>query len=460
MSVESRFREGFVVRHGGRPLIRFLHAADLHLDSPLRDLEKYEGAPVERIRGASRRALENLVQLAIEERVDFVILAGDIYDCDWHDAGTGLFFVGQMAKLSAAGIPVFAVAGNHDAANKMTRKLPYPDNVRVFPPGTSSTITLDHLGVALHGQSYADQAETNNLAIGYPAAVRGMLNIGVLHTALTGRAGHESYAPCLLDDLETREYDYWALGHVHERESVREASFPRVEFPGNTQGRHIREAGAKGCILATANGRGIERVEFRPLDVVRWQRIAIDCAGAADVDDVLQRVNEGFEKSLAVADGRLLAARVELYGSCSCHDALLARQNDVRDNIRAFALQQAEGELWIEKVQVQTRRPRDDAALNEISGDALSAFAAVAEDLSARPEQLKALLEMHEIKALAAKLPSELKEGDDAVLLGDPAWAKALLDLARSLLVDEATRSEAARSEAARPEAARPEAAR
>src|SRR6476659_9261855 len=158
-------------QYGARLLIRFLHAADLHLDSPLRDLEKYEGAPVERIRDASRRALENLVGLAVEERVDFVILAGDVYDGNWHDVGTGLFFVKQMAKLRSANIPVFVIAGNHDAANKMSRRLPYPDNVRIFSHDRAETYTIDTLGVALHGQSYAEQAESRNLALAYPAAV-------------------------------------------------------------------------------------------------------------------------------------------------------------------------------------------------------------------------------------------------------------------------------------------------
>jgi DNA repair exonuclease SbcCD nuclease subunit len=113
-------------------MFRFLHAADLHLDSPLRELERYEGAPVEAIRQASRRALEKLVELAIEERVRFVLISGDVYDGNLQDVKTGLFFVQQLARLREHGISVYLISGNHDAANRMTRRLPYPDNVYSF----------------------------------------------------------------------------------------------------------------------------------------------------------------------------------------------------------------------------------------------------------------------------------------------------------------------------------------
>ncbi len=426
-------------------MIRFLHAADLHLDSPLRGLEKYEGAPIARIRGASRRALENLVKLAIDERVDFVLLAGDIYDGDWLDVGTGLFFVGEMAKLRSAGIPVFLIAGNHDAASKMSRRLPYPDNVRIFPHEHAETFTLDNIGVAVHGQSYADQAESRNLGLGYPGAIKGLLNIGLLHTALSGREGHEPYAPCILEDLLTRDYDYWALGHVHQRESVHTNPFPRVEFPGNLQGRNIREAGAKGCLLVAANGSGTAAAEFHALDVVRWNRIRVDCENAFDRDDIYRRVAAGFEDAVASAEGRMLAARVELHGECSLHDSLLAQTDALRNQVRALAKSFGDDAVWVEKVQVRTARPgvvSDEAPIGE---DALSEFAAVAAELFAQPEQLQALLDMDDIKALAGKVPAELKEGDAALDLSDPAWAKQLLDRARAVLIAEATRKEAGR---------------
>lgn len=423
-------------------MIRFLHAADLHLDSPLKGLERYEGAPVDRLRLASRDALANLVNFAIERKVDFVLLAGDIYDGDWHDTGTGFYFVGQMSRLYDAKIPVYLLAGNHDAANRMSRQLKYPDNVHTFSHERPETFTLDHVGVALHGQGYAEQAEPNNLALTYPGAFKGLLNIGVLHTALTGREGHERYAPCMVEDLLTRNFDYWALGHVHQRESVREGNHPRVEFSGNLQGRHIRETGAKGCLLATSNGSGKIAVEFEPLDVLRWQRVVVECDGVTRFDDVLANVKAKLTDAAAGAKGRLLAVRIEIVGACPCHDSLLARAAALRDNVRAIARPIAEGSIWIEKIAVHTKRP-ETATSVRISDDALSEIAAVASDLAARPESLQEILDLDPFKTLASRLPPELSEGDAAMLLRNPDWARGLLDRARAILISKANAKEA-----------------
>ena len=177
-------------------MFKFLHAADIHLDSPLRGLDRYEGAPADQIRGATRRAFENLVEVALREEVALVVLAGDLYDGDWRDFNTGLFFVKQMARLKEAGIPAYAVSGNHDATSRITRRLPLPENVHVFPTGEATTVRLEGVDVAIHGQSFAEQCTTEDLAKNYPAAVSGVFNLGVLHTSMTGRDGHGSYAPC------------------------------------------------------------------------------------------------------------------------------------------------------------------------------------------------------------------------------------------------------------------------
>jgi len=179
-------------------MVRFIHAADIHLDSPLLGLERYEGAPVDAIRGATRQSLQNLVNLACDEQVDLALIAGDLYDGDWKDYNTGLAFSSQMAKLREAGVRVFIVAGNHDAANQMTRRLRLPENVKMLSSREPETVVLDDLGVAIHGQGFDKQAVTDDLSIRYPDAVRGMVNIGLLHTCAEGREGHGRYAPCSL----------------------------------------------------------------------------------------------------------------------------------------------------------------------------------------------------------------------------------------------------------------------
>ena len=186
-----------------------------------------------------------LVGLAIEEQVDFLIFAGDLYDGDWRDYNTGLFFAKQMGRLKKKGIPVYLLHGNHDAESQITRRLELPDNVHVFGTRKPETFALDELKVALHGQSFRQRDITENLVPDYPAPVSGAFNIGVLHTGLGGMGGHENYAPCAMEDLINKGYNYWALGHVHKASVLHKK--PHVVFPGNLQGRHARETGAKGA---------------------------------------------------------------------------------------------------------------------------------------------------------------------------------------------------------------------
>ena len=219
---------------------RFLHTADIHLDSPLRGLAGQEGIAAERVRTATRDALAQLVGLAIEEKVDFLIIAGDLYDGDWRDYKTGLFFTRQMGRLNREGIPVYLLHGNHDAKSQITPRLELPDNVQVFGTRKPETFSLDELKVALHGQSFRQRDVTDNLALNYPDPASGVFNIGVLHTGLGGMGGHENYEPCALDDLINKGYDYWALGHVHQANVLHEK--PHIVFPGNLQGMHGRPA--------------------------------------------------------------------------------------------------------------------------------------------------------------------------------------------------------------------------
>ena len=173
---------------------RFVHTGDIHLDSPLKGLAGQDGAAAERIRTATRTAFANLVEYTIEEEVDFFIIAGDLYDGDWRDYQTGLFFVGQMGRLAKAAIPVFLLFGNHDAESQITKRLTLPENVHVFSSKKPQTFELGQHRVALHGQSFRQRDVTDNLSIAYPSPVDGSFNIGVLHTGLGGMAGHAKHS--------------------------------------------------------------------------------------------------------------------------------------------------------------------------------------------------------------------------------------------------------------------------
>jgi DNA repair exonuclease SbcCD nuclease subunit len=410
--------------------ISFLHAADIHLDSPLKGLERYEGVPVDRIRGATRRAFARLIDLALEKRVDFALLAGDLYDGDWRDYNTGLYLVQQLRRLHECGIPVFIIAGNHDAANKMTRALKLPENVRVLAHERPETAVLNDLGVAIHGQSFATAAVTENLAAAYPSPRSGYVNIGLLHTGLGGIDGHERYAPCSIEELRCRGYDYWALGHVHARQDL--WNDPPIVFPGNLQGRHIREQGPKGCVLATISSNHTITHVFHRLDQVRWARADVDVSGLQTESDALTRTGEMFDQLLASESDldNLLAVRVNLTGTTDLNARLRADSERFIAEIRALATAHSADRLWIEKVEIQAR-PRH--AITVPDGP-MQALMEVMEELRADPGSMPMLIK--ELAELKRKLPAELIHDADAPSLDDPGWLRTLLEQVQPFLLD------------------------
>lgn len=355
-------------------MVRFLHAADLHLDSPLRGLQRYEGAPTEQIRSAPRKAFQNLVQLALREQVQLVVIAGDIYDGDWQDHNTGLFFVRQISQLTNAGIHVIAINGNHDAARQMTRTLPLPRN----PDGTeimlscdsAETRCLENIGVAVHGRSFADRAEEENLVMQYPAAKPGLFNIGVLHTSLTGSEGHNTYAPCRPIDLMDKQYHYWALGHIHQRGQHHDPDDPLatpIWFSGNIQGRHVRETGPKGCLIVDVDAKFQPRVRFEPLDVVRWQVAELDVSELDSIDDIHQWYADWLDKNLNQAASRLVAHRINLSGRSVLHQRLHHDHDALQQGLRARAIDLGRGNAWLETVKLRTK-PVVERDKNELLG--------------------------------------------------------------------------------------------
>ncbi len=423
-------------------MFTFFHAADLHLDSPLRGLVRYEGAPVEQIQQASRRALENLVRRAIEEEANFVLFAGDIYDGDWPDHNTGLFFVKQLLRLREKRIRYYLITGNHDAANRMTKSLELPVNYDGSPPMLShtkaDTIVLDDLGVAIHGQSFANQAVADNVVLTYPAAKPGYYNIGMLHTSLDAESGgeHARYAPCKVSDLDDKVYQYWALGHIHKRHTRHNPGQTPIVYPGNLQGRHIREEGAKGCMIVRVDDRQRTNLEFAPFDVFRWRLCTVDATSAECGDDVLAQAGAALAACVDDSDGRPLAVRIEITGACRAHSELAAKADHWISAVRNLALQQATGQVWIEKVKLRTAPPRDfeppaDGPLAEIRH--------YIEETKNNHQQLEALAGI--LSEFYRKLPDELKNADDGFQLPSSERLRELLDEVEPLLLGRLMRS-------------------
>lgn len=375
----------------------------------MRGLPEYEGAPTDEVRGATRSAFRNMVDLAIEEEVDFIIIAGDIYDGDWRDFNTGLFFRAEMARLKNSEILVFIVLGNHDAESRITKKLNLPDNVHQFSSQKAETQKIEDLKVALHGQSYKAADTKDNLAVSYPPPAAGYYNIGVLHTAAEGREGHAPYAPCSVAELSAKEYDYWALGHVHQREILSENPF--IVFPGNLQGRHIKETATegKGCTLVTVDDAGIASLSHKAVDTVRWAQVEVDLVNVTDMGTLLDRVRIALDEAFTSAGGCLLAARVTLNGNTKLHGRLLSDHDGLLAEIRGVALDVAVGEVWIEKVVILTfpeTSIEELAKRKDVLGDVSRELEALQEDPIFRETLKRALGPLFE------KLPFDLIESD------------------------------------------------
>lgn len=389
---------------------RFIHTSDIHLDSPLKGLSGHQGAAAERIRTATRIAFDNLVSQAIEDEVDFVVIAGDLYDGDWRDYQTGLFFVKQMGRLAQANVPVFLLHGNHDAESQITRRLSLPPNVSVFSGRQAETFQLERHGVAVHGRSFRQRDITENLVPAYPPPTAGYFNIGVLHTGLGGMHGHANYAPCAIDDLVNKGYDYWALGHVHQAAVLHER--PHVVFCGNLQGRHIRESGPKGASLVLVEDGQVEGISPLHVDCVRWFHLPVPvdrCSTSADAIDLVRRAIEDAVKR--EAEGRLLVCRIELTGCTELHDQLLASTDHLLAEARAAALSLGEEVAWIERLVIATASPEIATSRKDALGDLQRMLERAGGDA-----ELQARLAL-DLGELIRKLPHDVRtESDDALL--------------------------------------------
>ena len=398
-------------------VFQFLHAADIHLDSPLVGLAGVEGRVAERIRSAPRAAFEALVERAIEDEVDFLVIAGDLYDGTWRDYKTGLFFAEQMGRLNQARIPVYLLHGNHDAESQITKPLMLPENVSVFGTRNAETFRIEELNVALHGQSFRERAVTDNLVPDYPAPIAGAFNIGVLHTALGGMGEHANYAPCSVPELLAKGYDYWALGHVHQKRVLNER--PHIVFPGNLQGRHVRETGPKGAFLVTVEEG--EVVAFAPLelDVVRWSVMDVDVTAAGNMGDVINLMRDALAQEAHKADGRLLAARILLQGQTPLHNQLIASAQELTAEARSAALGLGEDVAWTERVTVWTS-PVADSTESAAWADTFGDLQYMLGEAGSDSELLTEL--QRDIGELIRRLPHELRDtSEDEVFLAAAA---------------------------------------
>ncbi|MBD2872745.1 metallophosphoesterase family protein [Paenibacillus arenilitoris] len=303
---------------------RFIHAADLHLDSPFRGLAKAPGQVRERLADSTFDALRRLTDAAVTEKVDFVVLSGDLFDAADLSLRAQLLLVREWEKLEAHGISVFAIHGNHDPLDGARADLKLPGNVHVFGAEgmdyRPAYRRSGELAAFVYGRSYGTKVVTDNMAAGYRPQPEGPFHIAMLHGNVDGDGTHDPYAPCSLADLTGNGFDYWALGHIHGRRVLHE--YPHVVYAGNAQGRNPREIGAKGCYLVDVSASRSVTLTFVPLDSVRWIEQTHPIGEAESEQELLRQLSAEADRLAAEADGRSVMIRFRLTGRGALHRQL------------------------------------------------------------------------------------------------------------------------------------------
>ncbi|MCL4434161.1 MAG: DNA repair exonuclease [Actinobacteria bacterium] len=360
---------------------RFIHAADLHLDTPFKGVGKVNPTIAEALRDASIAAFDNLIDLALQQQVAFVILAGDIYDGAERGVRAQLRFLAGLKRLDNAGIRSFIAHGNHDPVEAGWSAIrEWPRLVTVFAHNEVQveTVAIDGADVAtVHGISFAQREESENLALRFAGGRGTGLQIGVLHCNVGKDSDHAPYAPCTLDDLVNAGLDYWALGHIHKRSILRD-NHPWVVYPGNIQGRSSKpsESGAKGAYVVEVDGTSIQSVEFVPLDAIRFEHIYVSVSDISDLPGMQDNLQERAAELYSQAGSRAIILDASITGSGPVHDDL-SREGVLDETLQS--LRDASGDyvpfLWWNQLHDETSPTLDLEKIrqrNDFAGELLS----------------------------------------------------------------------------------------
>jgi DNA repair exonuclease SbcCD nuclease subunit len=350
----------------------------------------------ERLQSATYEAFRNLVRLCIEEQAAFLVIAGDIYDGEDRGVRAQVRFREGLAQLADHGIETFVVHGNHDPLDGWVSQLSWPERVHVFGP--EPEWRLAHLAspsagegagtvvAAVQGASYPTREVRENLSLGFtPPKDPSIFSIGLLHCNVGGNPDHPDYAPCTVDDLSQAGLDYWALGHVHTRQTLRRAR-PAIVYPGNTQGRHPGEPGPRGALLVEVGADRLPRTEFRALDVVRWETAEVNVSGVKTLDALVRAIRQSTDDLLSKAEGRDVVCRIRVHGRGPMHSEL--RRPGALDELLEMVRSDAAATspwVWVERIADETR-PDMDLNTRSHSDDFLGAVLRHGAFLASNPQ--------------------------------------------------------------------------
>ncbi|WP_308634618.1 metallophosphoesterase family protein [Paenibacillus silvisoli] len=351
---------------------RFIHAADLHVDSPFRGLPEAPPHVREALGFSTFQAVRRLVETAIREQVDFVVIAGDLYDTADRSLRAQLTLQREWQQLHAHGVRLFVIHGNHDPLSGGKADLAWPETVRFFGADKVSSMPAytraGELAAYVHGISYGTRVVTTNLASSYkPVDGAGVYQIALLHGNVDGNAGHDPYAPCSLQELASAGFHYWALGHIHQRAVLH--TYPHVVYAGNTQGRHVKETGPKGCYIVDVSPSLETKLQFVALDSVRFETLRVSIEGLRTEQSLMDELERAALEAAAKCEGRPFVARVRLEGRGSLHELLAVNPVAAADLLGGLRERMAQWDgqsapwCWISGLEAETGAELDMAAL-------------------------------------------------------------------------------------------------
>lgn len=419
--------------------IRYIHAADLHLDTPFQGLSRTaaQGGHLARLlQEATFKAMDRLFRLCESDKPDFLILAGDVYNEENHSVKAQLKLCDGCRRLRDAGVRVFLAHGNHDPLSSRLAAVQWPDNVTVFGPDAEShTVEKDGKVVAVvHGISHAKIKEGRNLARLFRRDQHhDCFQLGVLHCTVEGQSKADRYAPCSLDDLKNTGLDAWALGHVHERATLCAAPF--IAYSGNAQGLHVNEPGPRGCLRVTASpqpGGGYAcNEDFVRLGPVQWARVQVELDDVAHLNEVENRMTRALEEAAESTDPgcEALMARVVLRGRTPLDAALRDAPNQEDLAERLAHLQTGPPSVWIKDMVAETS-PAIDRAQYLQREDLLGETLRLAERMAQSSDAL------HDVATPALKQVYDHGQLRHILTQPDDARMRALLEEAERLCTD------------------------
>jgi len=370
---------------------KFLHTADLHLGTPFRGLpasipEAFAAA----LKAAQRSVFKRIVDVAIEQQVDFVTIAGDLFDQSSVSMSVHFELLRGFERLQECGIRVFVSHGNHDP-QVSPPPLPWPDNVFVFgtaPRVSSDPVASTHVDlgadtrVQISGFTYPSADFSEAMAPRFQRQADAQFAIGLYHGNVGSFASHAAYCAATVDELARQNFDFWGLGHIHQPQILRDHS-PTVVYPGNPQGRHIREDGWRGCVCVDVAASGAVQLKWIPIAEVSWHEIVVNVDGAVDALAIRDAIHTAINDAITgIPDARQRVMRLCVRGRTRAHGLMRASE------LQALISEECQMRglpIWIEELAWQTKPEHNLDVLAEsptVIGEFLRLVRTYEDDLS------------------------------------------------------------------------------